>query len=175
MARALIVVEGAADVSAVKAIGFRFVRRTDGTHVSRETIAFLQAVSRIRPVVLLLDPDGPGRTVRAKILKEVPPAVVIDGIKASDGKKNGRVGIAYVAPMKLQTALGPYWPDDETEKDSVSLDELRSLGLSGPSSRPLRLQLAARYNLQSLALKSVHDELCALGVTAEELNEVFHV
>ena len=63
----IIVVEGTTDFTKIKQVGYKYCVKTCGFCVSRETINFLKSCSINRNIILLLDPDGPGRNIAKKI------------------------------------------------------------------------------------------------------------
>ena len=69
---AIIVVEGKSDVDFIGSfIDADFVI-TNGSAISRETIDYLEKASEKRTIVVMTDPDSPGKRIRDAIAAEVP-------------------------------------------------------------------------------------------------------
>lgn len=162
----IIVVEGTTDFAKIKQVGYKYCVKTCGFCVSRETINFLKSCSINRNIILLLDPDGPGRNIAKKIKLYIPEAIVLDPFKASESKRHGKVGIAYRSIEDLKKALINY-PYDDKEKESITREELVELGLMG--NKNLRIKIATKYNISSSSLNAIFEGLNMLNVTTKEL------
>lgn len=165
----VIVVEGTTDFTKIKQVGYKYCVKTCGFCVSRETISFLKTVANNRKIVLLFDPDGPGRNIAKKVKEQIPEAVILDPFKASESKRHGKVGIAYISIDKLKEALKDF-PFDNNEEKTLSLLDLQELGLAGNKAR--RIRIANYYNISSSSLNSLLDSLNMLCISKEELKGV---
>lgn len=171
--RPLIVVEGANDVAKVKQLGFKYVIATGGFFVSRETISFLNSALAVRTVVILTDPDGPGQKIADFIKRRLPEVVVVNDLKASDGKRRGRVGIAYMPVEFLKKHLADYLELNAAEEaETVEKADLASLKLIGPESRMRRKKLADYYGFTSTSAQTVFDGLNILRVEVAAIREI---
>lgn len=162
----IIVVEGTTDFSKIKQVGYKYCVKSCGFCVSRETTAFLKACSKQRKIILLFDPDGPGRNTAKRIKQSIPEAVILDPFKASESKRHGKVGIAYISIDILKKALEDY-PYDNKEKESITKDELIELGLVG--NKNLRIKIATIFNISSSAFDTILESLNMLNVTYQEV------
>ena len=69
---AIIVVEGKSDVQFLESfIDARFVI-TNGSDVPRETIEYLKELSKNNKIIVLTDPDSPGKRIRDILNNEIP-------------------------------------------------------------------------------------------------------
>ena len=69
---AIIVVEGKSDVQFLESfIDTRFVI-TNGSDVPRETIEYLKELSKNNKIIVLTDPDSPGKRIRDILNNEIP-------------------------------------------------------------------------------------------------------
>ena len=102
----VIVVEGQND----KALLSRFLNTeivtTNGVCVSRETLTYLIGLEKHHDIIIITDPDGPGKIVRDKLLTAVPNAKVVLIDKKKSIKK-GKVGLAETEIKPLQELLVP--------------------------------------------------------------------
>ena len=69
MNKYLYVVEGKTDVAKLKNLGAEYVLKTDGFNVSSSgVLEFLKYCFCSRSIILLLDPDGPGKQIKKIII-----------------------------------------------------------------------------------------------------------
>ena len=109
---AIIVVEGQTDKALIASFLDAEVVTVNGSAVSRETLEYLQEASKTREIVVLTDPDSPGKRIRDVIASFVP-GVKHAFIPKEKAIKRGKVGVA------------------ESDKDTV-LDALRNLVPNNP-------------------------------------------
>lgn len=171
MKECLYIVEGENDISKLKSVGLKYVVKTNGYCVSRETISLIKLVIKRRLVIVFADPDGPGRAIAQKIKEEVPEVIVIEGIKAKDAKKRNRVGVAYMNKETVLEALKDYLTTEE-EVETVSEEDMYSLGLVGPDSKMKKMKLVDHFHLPSTTLKAMKDMLNCLRITPQEIKEI---
>jgi ribonuclease M5 len=69
---ALIVVEGKTDKDLIASFLDADVVTTNGSEVSRETIDFIKKAAELRTVVVLTDPDAPGKRIRDLLDEHIP-------------------------------------------------------------------------------------------------------
>lgn len=117
----IIVVEGIHDRQAVSRAAQADIWVLGGDRVSQRTLGELRRAVRIRGVIVLTDPDGPGERIRRRIDQAVPGcrhAV----LSKSDALGEGRVGVEYAKPDAIWQALEqarpprssePHRPEDE--------------------------------------------------------------
>ena len=67
----VIVVEGKMDKDLLESFLDADIITTNGSEVSRETIEYVRALSKTRTVVVLTDPDAPGKRIRDILNSEV--------------------------------------------------------------------------------------------------------
>lgn len=171
MKECLYIVEGENDISKLKSVGLKYVVKTNGYCVSRETIKLIESVIIRRPVIVFADPDGPGRALAQKIEEEVPSVIVVEGIRAKDAKKANRVGVAYMNKETVLEALKDYLATEE-EIETVTEEDMFSLGLVGYDSKLKKLKLVKHYHLPSTTLKAMKDMFNCLRVTPQEIKEI---
>jgi ribonuclease M5 len=172
MNKNLYIVEGKTDVSKLKSLKARFVLETEGFLVSNELVGFLELAEKQRKLVLVLDPDGPGRTIREKLHKFVTnyEDVEVDKRKAS-GK--AKIGVAETNVNYLANLMSPFLKQDEEsrEEETISFSELIDLGLMGADASSKKNILKNKYHLTITSSKALVDQLCILRLTAEEIKK----
>lgn len=171
--RYLYVCEGITDEDRLKKLGCLFVLPTGGKFIRHEIIDFLKLAYAVRDLVLVLDPDGPGRQIRNRLLKEVGPSLVLE-VEQKKAIKKDKVGIAQVAMGDLKEKLRPFVLHDILTDENLSLDDedFYRLGLVGPGSKEKREKLIGHYHIPFSSAKKVEDCLLMLSVSEKEIQEV---
>ena len=82
LSSSVIVVEGKSDVALLSSIIKSNFVTTNGSEVSRETINYLKILSKTYPIIILTDPDGPGRIIRSRLEQELNDVQHIFGVSA---------------------------------------------------------------------------------------------
>jgi len=90
---AIIVVEGVTDVAFLTSFIDAELVSTNGSDVPVSTIAYLKEQSKIKPIVVLTDPDSPGQKIRAKLDEHIVNLrhCFID---KKNAVRDGKVGVA---------------------------------------------------------------------------------
>jgi|GEM_PF-379046 len=167
------VCEGQTDEDRLKKCGCLFVVTTGGKYIRSPILEFLKEVSKVRDLVLVTDPDGPGSDIARRVQKEVGPC-----LRALPEKqkaiKDGKVGIAQMSMEDLKELLRPFIRHDLFSDENLSLeeDDLLDLGLIGPGSKARRDRIVDRYHLPLTSGKNVLDELEMLSVGPAEIKEI---
>ena len=110
----LFIVEGKTDTEKLRKIGLFCVIITNGLSVSHETLNYLKAVIKVRPVIALLDPDKPGSKIFQKLQKVVPQIQKID-LDSTYCVKRGKLGLAEASDEYLISLLKPYIFENNNE------------------------------------------------------------
>ncbi len=171
--RYLYVCEGITDEDRLKKLGCLFVLPTGGKFIRHEIVSFLKLAYEVRDLVLILDPDGPGRKIQERLVQEVGPSLTIQ-VEQRKAIKKDKVGIAQMAMVDLKEKLRPFVLHDILTDENLSLDEedFYKLGLVGPGSKEKREKLIAHYHIPFTSAKKVEDCLLMLQINAKEIQEV---
>ena len=155
------VVEGMMDEDRLKKLGCLFVIKTGGKFIRRDVMEFIKEVSKVRELVLLLDPDGPGRNIENQIVKQVGPCLTIHIDKSKAIKKN-KVGVA-------ETDIR----HDLYVDENLSLEEedMLDLGLIGPNGKKKRMILVNKYHIPYTSGKNVEEALLMLSKGKNDILE----
>ena len=164
------VVEGPTDEDKLKRVGCLFVIKTGGRFIRPEIIEFLKLVHQQRELVLVLDPDGPGRDIKVHIERQVGPCLHADA-DLEEAKAKGKVGIAQMQIEPLKKLLKPFITHDLYVDENLSLedDALLELGLSGPGGKKKRMSLINKYHIPYTSLKNVEDALLMLCINKAQV------
>lgn len=177
----LYLVEGAADVAALKSIGCKYVIRTNGTTVvSCGTSKFIKSAAAVRPIVMVFDPDGPGRSIEERVSADLKNAgagqVSAVHVPKKLAHRRGKIGVAEVTHANLLTLLDAELSADrrDQEVELYKLDDLSELGLIGPDSYDRRRKLARFYGLPISSARALLDGLNILRLDVSAIEEVLN-
>lgn len=161
----LFIVEGKTDIEKLRKIGFFCVIITNGLSVSRETLNYLKAVIKVRPVIALLDPDKPGRKIFQKLQKVVPQIQKID-LNSTYCVKHGKLGLAEASDEYLISLLKPYIFENNNEdlqRYPLLLNRWNSLDNEEKD------RVRKKYSLGTVNNKTAVKRLLYLGVEPEDI------
>lgn len=165
------VVEGNTDEDKLKKLGVTFIVKTGGKFIRPEIIEFLKEIYQKRNIVLLTDPDGPGRLIAQTIESRIGKCIIL---KAEKQKAiyHDKVGIAEMKLSDIAILIKEQLEfDNQVKEDSLSLNDLFDLGLIGPSSKGKKDILIEKYHLPFTTGKNVLNALNMLCLTKDEIKE----
>ncbi len=104
MIKEIIVVEGKSDISAVKNAVDAVVISTSGLGINDKIINNIKKASKNRGIIILTDPDYPGKKIRNILTSEIENCkhAFIPRDKAN---KNGDIGVENASPEQIREAL----------------------------------------------------------------------
>lgn len=170
---AVIVVEGATDKALIASFLECEIVTVNGSAVPRETLEYLREASKTRTIVILTDPDYPGKRIRDTVANYVPLAkhAFIPKEKAI---KRHKVGVAESDRDTIMQALGNLVPASKAEVSDLLYSDLLELGLVGPDSRMRREWLEKKLHLGYGNGKTLLNRLKACGYTKEQIKEALN-
>ena len=128
-----------------------------GIFKSREKLALLRALSQRSPLIVLTDPDGAGKLIRAHIGSAVPPErlipLYVPQIKGKEKRKAepsaaGLLGVEGQEQQLLYDLLAPFADDGAPQRTPLTKADFFEDGLTGgENSRARRNALAAEFAL----------------------------
>jgi len=166
----LFVVEGKDDIEKLKSFSFRFVRKTNGYGMTSLTKKFLIEANEVRTIVLLTDPDGPGRKIRDSLHSFLKDVIDIELIKKKSVAHN-KVGVTEADPSYLREVLRPFMEREKKiqEEDSLTYGEFVQKGYAGADSSKKREELIWKFSLPSKTAQKIYEDLLILRKTAEDI------
>lgn len=171
---ALIVVEGKTDRDLIESLLDADIITTNGSAVSRETIDFIKEAKKVRDVVVLTDPDFPGKKIR-DVLDEHIPGLLHAYVPKEKCIKHHKVGVAESSKDVILEALSHLIPSSSVNAPSVTYEDLYELGLvSSPSSSSKRETLNQKLHLGFTNGKSLLKRINALGLTRKDLEDALN-
>ncbi len=164
----LIVVEGRHDQARLERLFDCDILLTSGLALSDDKIEIIRQASEKQGVIVMTDPDFPGKKIRDMIVQKVPNAkhVFIEK-KDAIGKRN--VGIEYVSDELLTKAIeSAVTFTDNTQ--SISYPEYLKLNLVGDGQK--RDYLTEKIKLGKCNNKRLFKYLNMLGYTYKQLGDL---
>lgn len=171
------VVEGNTDRDRIKKLGAKLVIITGGNRIESDTLKLISLTSKVRDIVILTDPDGPGKRIAARVSETCDPGTyTVVHTRFKDSIRDGKVGVAQMSTPDLKRAIEPYLKRDEKCGENLAIDAsvLVRLGLVGPGSRELKERLEEKLGLRFYSIKGMVNCLNCLGIDIETLEGYTH-
>lgn len=169
----VIVVEGKMDKDLLESFLEADIITTNGSEVSRETINFVAELSKTRTVVVLTDPDAPGKRIRDILNKEIP-GLYNAFIPKNKAIKKHKVGVAESDKDTILEALDNLMLPEGLKPDSnLTMTDLFDLGLIGhQDSVKKRQTIEDKLHIDQVNGKTLLKRLKSLGINRADLEEV---
>lgn len=102
----VIIVEGKADKSRIKAFFDALVIEVGGLSLRKDSLKRLDILSHYLPMIALFDPDSAGKTIAKRLKKRYPKLRVatLEG-KAYRAKNGKKIGVAYARSDLIEESL----------------------------------------------------------------------
>ncbi len=167
-----IVVEGQSDIQFLTTFVEAEFIATNGSDVPRETIEYLQSLSKIKPIIVLTDPDGPGTRIRHLLDGEIPNLYHAFIPKQGSIKKN-KVGVAESTKTLILKALElPIFTATITT-GKLTMNDILTLGLTGGINATVRRRMVeAAFRLGYNNAKQLLFRLNNLNINYKQVSEV---
>lgn len=169
------VVEGITDEDKLKKAGCKYVIKSGGLFVQSDILNLIRLTAKVRKLVIITDPDGPGLKIRKLIEKELPKDSWIDcWIKKEMAKDSKKVGIAQMKMKDLRAVLSPFLDHDSSSKEIplYQIYDLYSLHLAGENSKRNKENLERNLNIHIPSSKTLCSYLNMLGLRKEQILEL---
>ena len=161
----ILVVEGKEDVSYLSSfLDVEFVT-TNGYDIPLEDIEYLNAASKYKDIIVLVDPDLAGREIETKLKKKLTNATYLN-VEISKCTRGSKQGIAECEKEEILNILKPYIEIKKCEKSRVLQQNLLKVDLSD---KTLREYLTKKFSLGNCNNKTMIKRLETLQINEEEL------
>lgn len=169
---AIIVVEGNTDEALISSFLDADIVKTNGSAVPKDVIEYLKVASKTRDIVVLTDPDSPGKRIRDVLDKEIPNLQHAFVRKEVSIKKH-KVGVAESTKEEILSALSHLVPSKKYDSGNLTMSDLNELGLmGGDESSTKRKILEDKLHVGHTNAKTLLKRLNALAITKDELKGV---
>lgn len=171
---ALIVVEGKTDKDLIDSFMNADIVTTNGSEVSRETIDFIKKATEKRTVIVLTDPDAPGKRIR-DVLDDNIPGLSHAFIPKEKAIKHHKVGVAESSKDVILEALSHLVPSSLRLDSDITMADLFDLGLMGnENSSQKRHKIELRLHLGHTNGKVFLKRCQQLGLTKQDLEDALN-
>lgn len=165
-----IVVEGKDDETRLKKLFDCDIIKTNGTHLSNETIEQIKQAQNDNGVIIFTDPDHPGEEIRRIINEKV--ANCKNAFLTSKSRKKDLVGVEHASDEQIKEALSNLLTYTDNCTESLSLVEFNELKLAGKeNSSQLRIKVEDYFHLGHGSAKTLFKRLQHKNLTYKDIEE----
>lgn len=167
----IIVVEGKDDISAVKRAVDAEIISTSGLGLTQKTIDIIKKASKNRGVIILTDPDFPGKKIRNMIASQIENCkhAFIPRDKANN---RGDIGVENASPEDIREALKNARAEITEERTEFSNEDMIYYQLVGnDNASKRRAKLGDELGIGYCSAKQFLKRLNNYGISREELEE----
>ncbi len=172
MIKEVIVVEGRADVAAVKRAVQAEVITTDGYAFGKAVITRVRNAQKRCGVIILTDPDNAGESIRRR-LHEAVPGCKHARIARQSCDKQGNIGVENASVEAIREALGRAHIDTREPSTEFDVLDMRDYGLTGcPEASDRRRHLGEALHLGFTNAKQLLARLNHYHISREEVESI---
>lgn len=171
MIKEIIVVEGKADISAVKKAVDAQVISTSGLGINDKIINIIKKASKNRGIIILTDPDYPGKKIRNILSSEIENCkhAFIPRDKANKG---GNIGVENASPEAIIEALNNARAEvAENTQEFTNNDMVYYQLVGNENSSKRRGLIGDELGIGYCSAKQFLKRLNSFGITREELEK----
>lgn len=171
----VVVVEGKMDKDLLESFLDVDIVTTNGSEVSRETINYVKELAKTRTIVVLTDPDAPGKRIRDILNNEIP-GLYNAFIPKNKAIKKHKVGVAESDKETIMEALDNLMlPEGNRPTSDLTMTDLFDLGLIGhKDSAQKRQLLEIKLHIDQVNGKTLLKRLKTLGMNKKDLEEAIN-
>lgn len=172
----IIVVEGKSDTQAIKRAVMADTIETNGSAVSPKTLEMIQHAQEVKGVIVFTDPDVPGERIRKIVSQHVPGCKhAFITRKEAFGGPTQSLGIEHAAPEVIRAALQKIYTESVEQKETISLEKLRTYGLiAGVKAKARRQRLGELLKIGYTNGKQLHKRLNIFQISESAFEEAYH-
>lgn len=168
----LIVVEGKTDIDFLSSFIEADFYSVNGSAISSKDISFLKEIEKNRPIIILTDPDFPGKKIR-EILNSNLTNVYNAYVRKEFSIKNHKVGVAESTINEVLLALNNLKKFETNVNSDLTMNDLYALNLNGSkNSKQLRKTICDYLHIEYLNAKQLLKKLKMLGLNKNDLMEI---
>ncbi len=170
----IIVVEGKSDIAYLSNYFDAEFVSTNGSDVPTSVIEYLKKVSQHKKIIVLTDPDTPGKRIR-QILDDEIPNLTHCYINKEYAIKKNKVGVAECDIEEINRALNNEFSNVKRANNTITLLDMYELGLEGANnSKQLREKLSNALSLGHNNAKSLLKKLNILQLNKEDVRKILY-
>lgn len=161
----IVVVEGKTDTAVLKTLFEVDTIETHGLQLDSKTLELIKKTNETRGVIILTDPDYPGKRIRNQI-QEVVPNCKHAFVARNDAIGKHKLGIAEARVEAIIEALENVVSFEE-KQESITWQEFIGLDIIGNSAR--RVEVYNTFKLGHGNVKTLFKRLNMVGITKQEI------
>ena len=163
-----IVVEGLHDKARLNEIVEAHIVVTNGSHLRKETLNLLKELNDKNGIIIFTDPDNPGKSLRQRILAEIPNAKQAF-LTQKDARHKRKIGIEHASKEILLEALKDVIELNDLKSD-LEMKDLLELNLCGSAEASLkRNELARKLKISEGNAKQFLKQCHHFGICKKDL------
>ena len=171
MLKEVLIVEGKADIIAVKRAVEADCITTGGFHFTNRTLKNIAAAYEKRGIIILTDPDSAGENIRNFLSKKFPNAKHAY-IPRDEATADNDVGVEQASPESIRKALSKVRTLELNPREEFTAAEMVALNLAGgEQSSKLRDKIGAILGIGYGNVKTFVRRLNNYGITRAEFLE----
>lgn len=171
MIKEIIVVEGKADISAVKKAVDAQIISTNGLGINDKIINIIKKASKNKGIIILTDPDFPGKKIRNILSSEIENCKHAF-IPRDKAKKDGDIGVENASVEAILEALKNARAEVSENRQEFSNSDMIYYGLVGnENAAKKRSFIGDELGVGYCSAKQFLKRLNSFGITREELEE----
>ena len=168
----LIVVEGKTDIDFLSSFIEADFYSVNGSAIYSKDISFLKEIEKNRPIIILTDPDFPGKKIR-EILNSNLTNVYNAYVRKEFAIKNHKVGVAESTINEVLLALNNLKKFETNVNSDLTMNDLYELNLNGSkNSKQLRRTICDYLHIEYLNATQLLKKLKMLGLNKNDLMEI---
>lgn len=169
MIKEIIVVEGKSDISAVKRAVDAQVISTSGLGINEKIINVIKKASKNRGIIILTDPDYPGKKIRNILSSEIENCKHAF-IPRNKANKNGNIGVENASSEEIIEALKNARAEITENRQEFSNNDMMHYELIGNDNASKRRGLIGdELGIGYCSAKQFLKRLNTFGITRDEL------
>lgn len=161
----IVVVEGKTDTQRLKQLFNIRTIETNGSRLSKKTIELIKRVSKDNDIVLFLDPDGPGESIRKKLQSEL---YEFQQAFISRPKGTKKPGVAEASDKQIINAFENL-KSFKKSNNSLSLEQYQKLELNTKQKRKI---ITDYYNISECNNKQLFKRLNMMNIKIADLKKI---
>lgn len=167
---AVVIVEGKTDTNKLKKLFDVQTIETNGLNLKKETIDFIIETSKIKPIILFLDPDGPGEKIRKKLQDYLSSSINVFINKKDIDFSKKKIGVAEAYDQAIIDAFKNYVVFDK-QNNSISWQEYLNLKLN---TKILRKKVCDYFHISECNNKQLFKRLNMMNIKYEQVLKVIN-
>ena len=163
----ILVVEGKDDASYLSSFLDSEIVTTNGYDIPKEEVLYLNAASKFKGIIVLVDPDKAGREIESKLKEKLDNATYLN-VEISKCTRGSKQGVAECEQEEILSVLKPFIETKKNEKSAVLRENSLKIDLSDST---LREYVSDKFCLGKCNTKTMIKRLDTLQISEAQLKQ----